>query len=252
MVAMTRTLWKSAVFAAVSVTALGSGVLHAQTLPDARAVLARYAKATNAAKVVASGGHASVGTFSMAGFSGPAHAYTDERGRSAQVVTLAGVGEIRQGVDTNFAWSLDPSQGPKLIEGREFAEMRERYNPRAMLRDPAIVTGAETLARVDVQGETCISVKLSWKSGRTTTECYSEKTGLLLSVEGVEQSSMGAIPFTTLYSEYKEFNGVTLPTKSVQRAVGTEVTMIISSVTLGPVDPAKLALPAEIQALRGK
>ena len=63
---------------------------------------------------------------------------------------------------------------------------------------------------------------------------------------------MGQIASTTTFSDYKTFEGITLPTKTVQRAVGTEITVRLTEVVFGAVDPAKLAVPPEILALRKK
>jgi hypothetical protein len=223
-------------------------------LPEARAVLARYAEVTNAAKFATIAGTHFKGTFELpaAGLTGTMEGFSDQLGRSVHIVTLGGIGEIREGVDTAFAWSLDPMQGPKLIEGKEFVESREQEDPRAMRRDPAVVLDAQTTERATIDGESCVKLKLKWKSGRTTTECYSEKTGLLVSEDGVETSSMGDIATTTSYSEYKTFDGITMPTKRVKKVAGTEVTMRFAEVEFGAVDPAKLAIPPEIQALRKK
>ena len=239
-----------------SAATLLAGVAGAQqaALPDARAVLARYAEVTNAAKFASLPGHRVKGTFDLpaAGLTGSMEGYADELGRAVQIITLAGIGEIKEGVDTAFGWSLNPIEGPKLIEGKEFLENREREDPRAMRRDPAVVLEAQAIERTTIDGDACVKVKLKWKSGRETTECYSEKSGLLVSVDGVETSAMGDIAVTTIYSEYKTFEGITLPTKTVQRAAGTEITVRITEVVFGAIDPAKLAIPPEILALRGK
>ena len=220
----------------------------------ARAILARYAEVTNAAKFATLPGHRVKGTFDLpaAGLSGSMEGFSDQAGRAVQIITLPGIGEMKEGVDTAFAWSMNPIEGPKLIEGKEFVENREREDPRAMRRDPAIVIDAQTLGDTTIDGDECVRLKLKWKSGRESTECYSKKSGLLIAADGVETSAMGEIKVSTSYSDYKTFEGITLPTKTVQRAAGTEVTLRITEVVFGAVDPAKLAIPPEIQALRKK
>lgn len=245
---------RPATLVALMVAAGAPSLLPAQALPDARAVLRRYVQATNATKLAAQAGQHVKGTFSMpaAGFTGQREVFSDGKGRASQTITAPGIGQLREGIDSSYAWSLDPFQGPKIIDGTEFAEMSERQDPRAMLRDPALVVGAETLRRDTVENQPCVKVKLTWKSGRSTTDCYSEGTGLLVSSEGVQSSPMGDLAYTILYSEYKSFDGITLPTRSLQRAAGTEALTVISEIVFGRVDPAKLAPPPEIQALRKK
>ncbi|HYV95832.1 MAG TPA: hypothetical protein VE967_00100 [Gemmatimonadaceae bacterium] len=227
--------------------------LHAQQLPDARAVLARYAQATGAAKIATLPGRHTKGTIEMSaqGMTGTVEGYADKDGRNIQMISLAGI-DFRTGVDTNFAWSIDAMQGPRLIQGKEFEEQREDLDPRAMRRDPAVVVEATTIERATVDGQPCIKLHLKWKSTKETTECYSEATGLLVSKEGTQTSAMGQMQLTTLYADYKTFEGVTVPTKVTQRAAGTELVSRMTEVTFGPVDPAKLAPPPEIVALRKK
>ena len=160
----------------------------AQGAADARAVLARYAEVTNAAKYATIPGHRVKGTVDLpaAGLSGTMEGFADQSGRVVQVVTFAGIGEMKEGVDTAFAWSLNLIEGPKLIEGKEFVEKREREDPLAARRDPAIVLDAQALGDTTLDGDACVKVRLTWKSGRQTTECYSRKTGLLVYIDAVE------------------------------------------------------------------
>ena len=239
---------------ALALAAVVAHGAHAQALPDARAVLAKYVQATNAAKLSSTPGQRMKGTFQMPaqGLTGQVEGYRDRQGRSLQVITIPGIGEMKEGTDTAFKWSMNPIEGPKLIEGKEFMEAREREDPRAALRDPALVVGAETIKRDTADGQPCVRVKLTWKSGRTTNECYSESTGYLVASESIETTSMGPISITTSYYDYKSFDGITLPTRTVQRATGTEVVLRLTELVFETIDPAKFTLPSEIQTLRKK
>jgi hypothetical protein len=239
--------------------ALGAAILvlaathdvSAQSLPNARDVLAKYAAATNAIKIESSPGHSSKGTLEIGGLKGTLEGYSDHKGRATQFVSIMGF-EVRSGMEPTFSWSIEPASGPKVVEGKEFEQQKERDDPRAMRRDPALVIDAQTLERTTVEGESCVKLKLKWKSGRETTECYSDKTGLLLLAEGTETSAAAEMAVSTIYSEYKTFDGVTMPTKTVQRAAQTEAVIRLTEVVFGPIDPAKFAVPPEIQALRKK
>jgi hypothetical protein len=194
------------------------------------------------------------GTFEMPsqGIKGEVAGYRDKAGRSLQVVTIPGLGEMKEGTDTSFKWSMNPLEGPKLIEGQEYIEAKEREDPRASLRDPALVVQAETIKRDNADGKPCVQLKLTWKSGRITNECYDEQTGLLLSSESTEKSAMGAMSITSIYSDYKTFEGITVPTKMIQRVSGTELVLTWTELVFETVDPAKFVLPPEIQTLRKK
>lgn len=228
-------------------------VASAQNLPAARAVLTRYAEATGASKLSQQQGYHVKGTFEVIaqGLRGTLEGWRDlASGRSLQVLTLPGLGEIKTGLDSEFGWSTSPFEGAKILDVKEFTEQREKDDIRTMRRDPEVVLEALAIERATVDSQPCIVLKLKWKSGRETTECYSEANGLLVRSEAVETTSAGAIPTTTLYSEYKKFGDITMPTKAVQRAAMLEITQRITDVEFGAVDAAKLTPPPEIQALR--
>jgi hypothetical protein len=50
-------------------------------------------------------------------------------------------------------------------------------------------------------------------------------------------------------SEYRAFSGLQLPTRQVQRVLGTEQVVTITTVEFGGVDPSTFAPPAAILAL---
>ena len=229
-------------------------VLQAQTtLPDGRAILKRYAEVSGAATLSTLPGVHLKGTFELPsqGFTGSIESFTDKNGRTQSVTNISGLGKMRQGSDSTIVWALDPVQGPRILKGKEAAERRELEDFRGMSRDPSFVTDAKTIVRMTMEGEQCFQVRLTWKSGRTTNECYSEKTGLLVTMDAVETTSMGDIPVSRTYSEYKTFGGLTVATKVVEKAQGIEAVQHITEMTFETIDDAKLALPPQIKALRG-
>jgi hypothetical protein len=52
-----------------------------------------------------------------------------------------------------------------------------------------------------------------------------------------------------VYGDYRDFDGVTLPTQMIQRVMGMEQVMTTDSVEWDTVDPAVFALPDQIKAL---
>jgi hypothetical protein len=248
---MSFRLHGGAVVLAVAALATNS---RAQALPDPRAVMARYVQVTNATKLLSLPGQRMKGTFEMpaAGLSGTVEGYRDNQGRSLQVITIPAIGEMKEGTDTSFKWSMNPIEGPKLIEGKEYLEAREREDPRASVRDPALVVNAVAVRRDSVGGEKCVLLTLTWKSGRSTNECYSESSGYLLSSESKETTSMGEIAIKIQYMDYKNFDGITLPTRTIQSATGTEIVLRMTELVFEKIDPAKFVLPPEIQTLRKK
>jgi hypothetical protein len=164
-------------------------------------------------------------------------------------MTLPGIGEMRSGFDGTVGWSLNPLEGPRVLSGQELEQVRDDADFRAALRDDNLITSMETVERKDVDGQTCYRVRIVWKSGRETYDCYAVDSGLLLSTELRTETVMGTVDATVLFSDYKAFDGVRLPTRTVQKVMGQEFVMTVNSVRFEPIDPAVFELPAEIQAL---
>jgi hypothetical protein len=248
---MTKSFLRAALlFAPLAVTL--PAAVSAQALPDARAVMARYVEVSGTSKMVAAPGMRTVGTFELAaaGISGQLESLMSRDGRSITTINIPGVGEVKQGTEADFAWAMDPFQGPRLIEGEEFAQLKEQQDPKAQMRDAAFVTSAEAVERTTMDGQPCVKLKLTWKSGRESTECYSEQTGLLVASEGVQKSPMGDIPTVTFYRDYKDFGGITSATKVVQQIMGQEQVLSFTELVLEAIPAEKFVVPAEVKALR--
>jgi hypothetical protein len=60
---------------------------------------------------------------------------------------------------------------------------------------------------------------------------------------------MGAMPLTTVESEYRQFGRARYPTKLTTSMMGTQMIITIAEVEFDQVDPAVFEPPAEIKAL---
>src|ERR1700704_4838225 len=89
--------------------------------------------------------------------------------------------------------------------------------------------------------------------GHPQTLYFSQKARPAMKTTIVASSNMGEVPVSVTVTDYKNFNGVWVPSKTIQKAAGQEFTMTIESVQLNPEIPAeRFALPAEIKALAAK
>ena len=111
------------------------------------------------------------------------------------------------------------------------------------------MASAETVEKTEMNSEPCYKVKMVWKSGRETFDCYSVASGLLVASMGKQESPMGTIDVTNLVSDYKEFGGQKVATRLTQQVMGNEQVLIINSVEYDVVDPSTFDMPAAIKAL---
>lgn len=223
----------------------------AQDLPPAREIVDRY--------VAAIGGEAAVrshdtwkatGSFSVpaSGLTGTLEAF-QAPGRIFARITVPGIGELLRGYDGEVGWSINPLEGPRILDGIELATMREEASRGSTLRDSSVVASLETLEKATMNEQECWKVKVVWKSGRETRDCYSTASGLLIATEGRTTTPMGEIDYTTEVHDYRTFGEMKIATRVVQRSLGQEQVVTTESIEFGPIDPKTFEAPTEIRAL---
>lgn len=224
-----------------------------QDLPPASELVARYIKAIGGRDaVISSPDRRTVVTFSMPaiGVQAPMTVLAAKHPtRLMTILTIPGLGEVRNGYTGEVGWSTNPAVGPRLLEGEELASMVEEASDAGTLRDTSMFTIRETVGKTEMNGEPCYKVRLVWKSGRETFDCYSAKSGLLVANMAQEETPMGPVDVVTLLGDYKRFGKVLMPARVTQQMAGQEQVMTVDSVAYGPIDDAEFTPPQEIRAL---
>lgn len=167
----------------------------------------------------------------------------------ATQMAIPGAGEFRSGYTGGIAWSMDPMNGPRLLEGKEREQIVEESDPKVNMRDPSVIASATTVALSESESRPCYRVEIKWTSGRETADCYSTEDGLLLSTESVVASPMGDVKQISQMSDYRSFGAIKLPTRMKGKAAG--MTQLITLQSFDPATPASeaFALPTAIEAL---
>ena len=159
------------------------------------------------------------------------------------------MGKIEAGYDGTTAWSVDPMQGARVLAGAELAQIRDEADRRGSIRSPEMFTSLETVSDTTMNSERCFMVKLVWKSGRESFDCYSAATGLLVASKSVQKTAMGDIPVVTFFNDYKKFGSVNVATKTTQEAMGQQQVLTVNSVEFGNGTGVSIAPPAAVQSL---
>lgn len=229
-----------------------AGVAGAQTRSP-QEILTRYGKTVDPeGKTATAAGFTSTATMEMpaAGMSATVTSAQRKPNQMSVTINIAGLGEMRQGYDGTTAWSVDPMQGPRLLSAEEARELVDGSDFRAMTRDPAIFSAMEAAPEVTVDGEPTDCVKLTWTSGRVTTECYSRASGLLLQSNTKQSSPQGEIDVVTTYHDYKAVDGVVMAHRVLNSFMGVQQVITVTGASIGAVDDSRFELPAEIKALK--
>lgn len=250
LVASTRRLvLLGAAVAAPSVLAAQQG-----SLPPARQLIDKYIAAVGGKPAILAHKSQRVkGTFEVPaqGMTGEYELLAARPNLMSMKMNIPGVGEITSGYDGTVAWSNNPMQGPRVMTGKELDALKES-GPDAELRDPSVLASAETVEKTTMAGQSCYKVKLVWKSGRTTFDCYNVDNGLLVAQSASQESPMGTIEVQTTLSDYKDFGGVKRAATRMQEMMGMQQIMTIKSIEYDVVPSTAFELPKEIKALVAK
>lgn len=254
-----RALSLSAAFLAAALPAAAAQEAAAaapQDLPPARDLVARYVAAIGGRDAFMKHSHIrSIGAFEMPaqGIRGDLRVVQSRDGRSTMRISVPGMGELAGGFDGTVGWSMNPMQGPRMLEGKELAQLQEDAGFLTALRESPGIATMETVEKTAIGGDACYKVRITYKSGRTSFDCYSLATGLIAGTISVQESPMGVIEVTTTMSDWKEFGGIRFATRMSQSAMGQQQVLSISDVVFDDAaDSTAFELPEPIKAIAGQ
>jgi hypothetical protein len=223
------------------------------SLPAARTLIDRYVQAIGGRDAVLRHNTIRyVGTFEVpaAGVKGDLSVVQAAPNKTAMTMTMPGMGQMSQGYDGTVGWSVNPMQGPRVLEGKELEQLREDAGPAAMLRSPDRIRSAETIELTTMGGQSCYKVKITYHSGRESFDCYSPETGLLVATIQKQETPMGTIEVTTLTSDWKDFGGLKSATRLRQQMMGQEQVITIDRLEFDrPEDAKAVELPEQVKPL---
>ncbi len=237
---------------AFTLVAVAGSSLAAQSPAE---ILARFTKAVDpSGKLASIEGMKSSVTMEIpaAGISATITAVQRRPNQMSVTIEIPGLGQMRQGFDGTTAWSSDPMQGPRLITGAEASALQDGASFEAMARTPSQFSAMEAAGDVEVDGDKATCLRLTWKSGRITTECFSNASGLLVETRMTQQSQMGEVEAISRPTDYRDVGGIRVPHKVTQSAMGMQQVLTTTSVEFGPQAASLFELPPEIKALKDK
>lgn len=164
-------------------------------------------------------------------------------------MTLSGVGGIQSGHDGKVGWSVNPLTGPMLMEGRALEQMKADADFDVALHPERVFASLQTVERTSFEGRPAYRIKAVRTNGDEDDEFFDVETGLMIGAMVTRESPMGPVKATHLMLDYRDFAGVKIATRVVQRVMGTEQVITISSVEFDTVPAQAFALPPEIRAL---
>lgn len=227
----------------------------AQALPDAKDLIARYSKAVGGDSWKSHKSARMKATLEMpaAGMSANIEAMNVFADRTYLMRTeIPGMGEMFAGFDGTTAWAKDPVTGARVLSGVEASQAAEEADPEASMRTSANIVKSETLEKTTMNNAECYKVRHTWKSGRTTHDCFGVADGLIVASIVKQTTQMGEIEVTQLLSNYKDFGGVKRASVTTLQMMGQEVKTTVTGWEWDTVKPEEMEPPADIKALLKK
>lgn len=222
----------------------------AQQLPPAQQIIDRYVEAVGGKAVWANRqSQRTMAEMSMSGATIQMEMLAARPNKLLVKMNMPGMGEMLQGYDGEVAWSRNPMQGTRIITGAELAQTVRQADFDSSVDPARHYPTMETLERTEMAGQPCYLVRMVPVEGDEIQTCFHTETGLMVGSRGKSQTAMGPVEATTLFSEYRDFAGVKMPTRTVTSVAGQEMVVTIKEVTPNVVDPAVFELPADVKAL---
>jgi hypothetical protein len=224
-------------------------------LPSARELVDRHLAAIGGVKAYKAiqSFHAG-GQFEIAGvgLGGDFDLYAARPNRMIVRMTIPALGVIEQGFNGKIGWTLNPVAGPEVLGGRELRETTDdAWFDRTLYEDDR-VRSMTTVERVSFDSRPAFKVRVVLQSGTETFDFFDVESGMNVGTESERATPQGIIPTTTMLRNYRKFGTLLQPTLVVQRAIGVEQVMTISSVEYDAVPDAMFAVPPVIAALIDK
>jgi hypothetical protein len=248
---MTRRYLVTALFGFASLS-----FAQTEPLPKADTILDRYVEVTGGkAAYDKRTNEVETGTIELKaqGLKGTYTRYSAAPAEAYSIVEIEGVGKIEDGIHKGVAWDKNPMLGPRIKSGSEKAQYQREatFNSPVHWRD--LNTKVETVGADTVDGELCYKVVLTPTEAPAETMYFQRKSGLAVKTVATVVSSMGEAPVEMFASDYKNWGGVTVPTKITQKLAGQEIVITLQEVKINqPIPADRFDPPAEIKALLTK
>lgn len=251
-----RSIRSSATMRMAALTAVAifatSRFLLAQALPSAKELMDKHDAAIGGRAALEK--HASIhqsGSLSIAaaGIEATLDLYRARPSLFLQKIVLGPMGEVLQGYDGKTAWAMQGGQATVLDSSMT---QQAKYNSDFFgnFHDMARYKSAETVELADFDGRKCYKVKIVRAAGGEGFEFFDASTGFSAgTISSIDSPMGGKIETTSVFDDYKDFEGVKIPTRITQKGAMGEVVITLTSMEFDNVAAVTFALPDAVKAL---
>lgn len=164
---------------------------------------------------------------------------------------LTGFGAIEQGMIGDTAWTRNPMEGLRLLEGKEFEQFRLQNASEFLAVSPEkYFTSIQHLGEGDVDGKKVHRIELEGEAGKSV-QSYDVESGLMVQMEMSIVTPGGEIPAVSKVSDYREVNGVKIPFSAVSTVGPMQMKVTFQEVKTNVDFPeSTFVIPDDVKALK--
>ena len=163
--------------------------------------------------------------------------------------SLGQMGDLMSGYDGANAWAIQPGQGPTLLTGAQATQLSQQADFYGDLHDLTRFTSVETVDQTEFEGKRAYRVRMVRPNGDSVIEFFDVTTGLSLGATNSIGTPTGRVETTSVFTDYKEFSGLRVATRVVQRNPQFELIITVLTLEFDTVDEAAILPPESIRVL---
>lgn len=183
--------------------------------------------------------------FTGPGMHGKMEVYAKAPNKQLVVMTLEGIGELRQAFDGQVGWVQHPSGEIQEVSGAALEDMRRSAVFGAALQWRELYPQAELIGEENVGDRKAYAIRLTPASGRPVTRYIDAQTFFLVREAGTRETPQGALEMTVDFADYRDVSGIQMPFYIRQVMPNVEIVVKITTIKNDtPIDDALFARPA--------
>jgi zinc protease len=189
----------------------------------------------------------SKGTFEITamGVSGPMEVYSKAPNKNYAIITIGGVGTVKQGYNGTIAWSDDPNTGMRELSGAELVAAKRQAEFYADLKFKEMYPKMTVTGKDKVGDKEVYVIEATPPEGGSQKLYFDTQTGLLLRNDRVMDTAMGKLPFEIYLEDYREVDGIKMPFLIRQVTSGNGFVVKVSEVKHNvPIEDTMFNKPA--------
>lgn len=226
-----------------------------ETLPSAKEVMEKYLEATGGREAYAKlKNRVVLGTVDIPtmGLKGNSTITQAAPNKMLMKMDFAGMGSQTQGSDGEVVWEGSTMTGYRILEGPERTSATRLATFNSELQWEKMYKSITVLGEEAVEGKPAYKVEMVTSDDQKSTSFYDKESGLLVKSVSTVKNQMGDMAVESMLEDYREIDGIKMPFKTTQSAMGNKFTITLESVQHNVDLPADtFEVPSEVKALQG-